>query len=69
MKRELRALLEALEAEFGRVPIIYATHESYNLFIKKDFEKYDIWIHDIFTSPTLSDDRTSPFYVLTICFL
>ena len=65
VKRELRTLLEALEAEYGRVPIIYATHESYNLFLKKDFEKYDIWIRDIFTCPTLSDAREWTFWQYT----
>lgn len=65
VKRELRILLEALEAEYGRTPIIYATHESYKRFFKNDFEKYDIWIRDIFTCPTLSDGRAWTFWQYT----
>ena len=65
IKGELRILLETLTEEYGKTPIIYATKESYDLFLKNDFTEYDIWIRDIFTCPELSDGREWTFWQYT----
>lgn len=65
IKKELQVLLEALEEEYEMSPIIYATQESYALFLENDFAEYDIWIRDIFTSPKLLDGREWTFWQYT----
>ncbi len=63
--RELTAMLDALEAHYGQKPILYATEESYALFLAGDFADYDIWIRNVFTRPSLSDGRAWTFWQYT----
>ncbi len=65
VRRELRLMLSLLEDEYGLVPVIYVTVESYELFVKGGFEGYDIWIRDIFSRPSLSDGRGWTFWQYT----
>ncbi len=65
IKNELRTLLSALEAEYGKKPVVYVTHKSYELLIRGDFAGYDIWIRDIFREPSLSDGREWTFWQYT----
>lgn len=65
IKNELRVLLRALEDEYRKTPILYATKRSYDLFLRDDFEEYDVWIRDVFTFPTLSDGRGWTFWQYT----
>lgn len=64
-KKELNQLLVMLEEYYGKKPIIYATEQSYNLYISGDFEEYDIWIRNVFTKPSLKDDRKWTFWQYT----
>jgi len=61
-QHELSDLLLRLEEHYGCKPIIYATEKSYRLYIAGAFEKYDIWIRNVITSPNLSDDRRWTFW-------
>ena len=51
VEQELGALLEGLEAQYGIVPIIYATEESWNLYIRGRFDRYPLWIRNVKQSP------------------
>ncbi len=51
IKEELRILLTELEKAYGVAPILYATYESYELFIAYEFSDYG----DVFRSPKLPD--------------
>lgn len=53
----LSELLGALEKQYSRKPIIYATGETYDRYIKGNFSGYKIWIRDVYKYPTLSDNR------------
>ena len=53
VKGELRVLLDALEEKYGMKPVIYATSKSYKLFIKGDFDRYDLWIRDVLHHPSV----------------
>lgn len=65
IKTELRVLLRALEDEYGKTPILYATGRSYEMFLQDDFEEYDIWIRDVFSFPKLPDGREWTFWQYT----
>jgi len=51
---ELKAFISEIESCYGLSPIIYATEETYELYLKTDFSQYDIWIRDVITKPNFS---------------
>lgn len=52
--KELQIMLDELERYYQRKPVIYATRESWELYIKDQFSEYPLWIRNIITKP--SDD-------------
>ena len=64
-QRELGILIDRLEAHYGMMPILYATEKSYQLYIAGSYPDCDIWIRNVITSPTLSDDRKWVFWQYT----
>ena len=53
-RAELRALLEALEAETGRKPVLYATSRSYRMYLQGAFDDHPLWIRDVYLWPALT---------------
>jgi len=58
----LTSLLDKLESYYGVKPIIYATQKSYKLYVSGGYSDFDIWIRDVFFTPTLSDERKWTFW-------
>ncbi len=54
-----------LEDHYGKRVILYTTNKAYDLYIKDGFEKCDIWIRDVFSEPSLPDDRHWTFWQYT----
>ena len=50
---ELKDYLDRLEQACGQKPVIYATKETWELYICGKFDSYPLWIRDIWTEPTL----------------
>ena len=50
---ELTAMLDALEAEYGAKPILYATQAAYDLYLKERYEDYPLWIRSVYTYPVV----------------
>lgn len=48
---ELQATLDALEAAYGKKPVIYVTDRTYDLYISGRDVPYGIWIRSVFFSP------------------
>ena len=48
---QLQAYLDAVEEAYGLRPVIYATYESWELYIKGQFDDYPLWIRDIWSKP------------------
>lgn len=65
IEKELKAMLTALEQHYGKKPIIYATEESYEIYLDGDYKEYDIWIRDVIFEPKLSDGREWTFWQYT----
>lgn len=55
---QLQAYLDAVEDAYGLPPIIYATYESWELYVKEQFDDYPFWIRDIWNQPKNSVDWT-----------
>lgn len=62
---QLKTMLNLLEEHYGQKPIIYATEESYKLYLSNDYEEYDIWIRNVISKPKLSDNRVWTFWQYT----
>jgi lysozyme len=48
---ELQRTLDALEAAYGKKPVLYATGRSYDLYLSGREVPYDIWIRSVYFSP------------------
>ncbi len=59
---ELNTLLEKLADYYGKVPVIYATEDSYNRYVADGFSDYGIWYRDVFHYPKLIDGRSFTFW-------
>jgi lysozyme len=62
IQAELAILLCVLENYYGIKPIIYVTQTSYRLYIDKMFDDYDIWIRNVYTSPTIASGKNWVFW-------
>lgn len=62
VRKNLKELLEKLESNYGMKPILYATRTSYRRYISGTFTDYDIWIRDVYFTPSLEDDREWTFW-------
>lgn len=49
--KELRLLLQSLQAHYGLKPIIYTTASFYDAYLRGKYEEYPIWIRSIFFAP------------------
>lgn len=55
---QLQSYLDAVEDAYGLRPIIYATYESWELYVKERFDDYPLWIRDIWRQPEESVNWT-----------
>ncbi len=65
VKRELQVLLNDLEENYGKKPIIYATLKSYHLYIKAYFSDYPIWIRNVYYPPNIDLKNKWTFWQYT----
>jgi lysozyme len=52
---ELQDTLDALEAAYGKRPVIYVTGRAYDLYMSGRDVPYDIWIRSVFFAPRAED--------------
>ncbi|MGA8943916.1 MAG: GH25 family lysozyme, partial [Thermoactinomyces sp.] len=55
VRQELQSLANELEKHYKKKPIFYVTYDTYEHYVKGYFKEYDLWIRDIFKSPTLEN--------------
>ena len=65
VRQQLDALIKALETHYGMKPLLYATEESYSMYLANAYEDYDIWIRNVISAPKLSDNRDWTFWQYT----
>lgn len=58
VRPQLQAYLDAVEEAYGLRPVIYATNESWELYVKGQFDDYPLWIRDIWGKPQSGVDWT-----------
>lgn len=62
VQAQLEIFLTRLETHYGQRPIIYTTGKVYDRYIADHFAEYDIWIRNVYWSPSLSDGRDWTFW-------
>lgn len=55
---ELRIMLEMLDEHYGMTPVLYATEESYSLYLEGRFDEYPLWIRNVIGRPHTDRDWT-----------
>lgn len=63
--RELDDMVALLKAHYGMQPILYATRESYDLYLAGAYADCDIWFRSVLSRPRISDGRTWTFWQYT----
>lgn len=48
---QLKIMLEALERHYGMTPVIYATKDTYEMYLEGRFNRYPLWIRSILHMP------------------
>ncbi len=56
VEAELKDFLDQVEQAYGRKPVIYATKEAWELYIRGRFDDYPLWIRDIWQKPVLKSE-------------
>ena len=51
VRRNLRRLLELLEAEYGATPILYTTYPFYIRYLRGEFDDVPLWLRNVYTPP------------------
>lgn len=57
VRRDLDALIAELRSHYGRPPILYATTESYDAYLRNAYPDEPIWIRSVLLPTSLSDGR------------
>lgn len=65
VEKELQTMIDLLEKHYGQSIILYTTQKAYDLYIKNNFINNDIWIRNVFTDPSLHDNRKWTFWQYT----
>lgn len=62
VRRELRVLIDRLTDHYGRTPIVYTTGLEYDRYLSGAFPEIEIWIRDVWRTPSLPDGRSWTFW-------
>ena len=65
VKKELHNLILQLKNYYNKEPILYVTYDTYNTYIKNDFQDSPIWIRDMLKPPFLHGGRSWTFWQFT----
>jgi lysozyme len=63
--KELQTMVTMLNEHYHKRVIIYATQKSYNMYLKGNLTRCDVWISNVYTKPLLLDNRGWAFWQYT----
>lgn len=58
VRKELQSYLDSIQEYYNQTPIIYATEEMWNAYLKGYFEEYPLWIRNVITKPQIDSEWT-----------
>lgn len=56
-QEQLRIMLEGLKAHYGVTPMIYATEEVWERYLKDSFDVYPLWIRNVVSRPDMGESQ------------
>ncbi len=65
LETELQSFIDLVEVQYHRKPLLYTTHDFYDLYLRGKYSNTPIWISDFYSwnkLPTLSDDKSWTFW-------
>lgn len=62
VRDELNTMLALLEQYYDVKPILYATQESYKLYLSGHYQQYPLWIRDVYFTPRLPQNEPWAFW-------
>ena len=62
IRGELKALIHELENQYGVLPILYVTKETYNDFVKDNIFDCPLWVRNVFSEPGFVQDDAWTFW-------
>ncbi len=65
VRLELSAMIVILHEQYGVMPIIYVSEDTYDLYVKGHFKGCDIWWRNVISSRGLPDGRQWTFWQYT----
>ena len=63
--KQLALFTRKVRARYGKMPVVYVTHEMYDRYLRGEKHGLAIWISDYRGRPTLSDHRPWTFWQCT----
>lgn len=63
--RELKSMLELLEAEYGVKPMVYTTYTFYYKYLDGEIDGYPLWIRNVYFSPNVDLHNEWTFWQYT----
>lgn len=58
VREQLQAMIYQIESYYQTMPVIYATEEVWERYLKGHFDAYPIWIRNVFTKPKIQEPWT-----------
>lgn len=58
VRDQLGKMLVKLEEYYGTAPVIYSTEEVWNRYLKGYFDRYPLWIRNVYTKPAIREPWT-----------
>lgn len=65
VKKQLGVLLQMLEKEYGKKPIIYTTYQVHKKYIGENFGDYPLWIRNVYYFPFFGKKGNWSFWQYT----
>jgi lysozyme len=62
LKQELQDYIAVVQKNYQQTPVLYTTHEFYDLYLQREFIQNPIWISNLSTQPYLADGRRWTFW-------
>jgi len=60
--KELGDFIDEIQKVYGQQPILYIKYDSYEAYIKGEFDNFHLWIQDRYFHPEFSDERKWSFW-------
>lgn len=62
VREELQQMLDLLEEQYQKKPVLYTTYKVYKRYVKGFFDEYPLWIRNVYYFPSLDIEEQWTFW-------